>query len=79
MSYRLVRFLGPGKNHFMQNSYYWILHSQFPLVRILLHSISTNTNFSTKIHTSRILTSVDRTSGGPPVLTFLFKPNLTWH
>ena len=34
----LVRFLGFGKNRTMQNSYYWVLHSQFPLVLILLHS-----------------------------------------
>ena len=28
----LVRFLGPGKNLTMQNSYKWVLNSQFPLV-----------------------------------------------
>ena len=42
---RLVRFLGPGKNRTMRNSYQWVLHSQFPLVRILLHSNSTSMNF----------------------------------
>ena len=26
----------------------WVLHRQFPLVRILLHSISTSTNFTNK-------------------------------
>ena len=29
----------------MRNSYQWVLHSQFLLVRILLHSNSTGTNF----------------------------------
>ena len=29
----------------MQNLYQWVLHSQFPLVQILLHSNSTSTNF----------------------------------
>ena len=38
----LVQFLGPGKNRAVQNSYYWVLHSQFPLVRILLHINSTD-------------------------------------
>ena len=44
----LVRFLGPGKNHTMQNLYQWVLHSQFPLLQILLHSNSTCMNFSNK-------------------------------
>ena len=35
---RLVRFLGPGKNRTMRDLYQLGLHSQFPLVRILLHS-----------------------------------------
>ncbi len=42
---RLVRFLGFWKNRTTRNSYYLVLHSQFPLVRILLHSNSTSTNF----------------------------------
>ena len=42
---RLVRFLGFWKNRTTRNSYYLVLHSQFPLVRILLHSNPTSTNF----------------------------------
>ena len=42
---RLVRFLGFWKNRTKRNSYYLVLHSQFPLVRILLHSNPTSTNF----------------------------------
>ena len=34
-----------AKNCIMRNSYQWVLHSQFPLVQILLHYNSTITNF----------------------------------
>ena len=40
--HRLVQFLGFGKNCAMRK---WVLHSQFPLVQILLRINSTSMNF----------------------------------
>ena len=66
---RLVRFLGFGKNRTIRNSYQWVLHSQFPLVRILLHSNSTSTNF---IPIAKKIVLVETVLVGNPVYLFSF-------
>ena len=66
---RLARFLGTGKKIALCEIC-TIIHSQFPLVQILLYSNSTCTNFTNKseICISGNFTSGKRTSRGPQAL-----------